>query len=81
MTKLAEQEKKPEDPKGNFPKAHKEVNYIFSGPNSYKPKRKQKLTVLAVDPTTSSTLDGLRSPLPLTVVTTQTLYQSRGNIL
>jgi hypothetical protein len=70
MTKLAEQEKKPEDPKGNFPKAHKEVNYIFSGPNSYEPKRKQKLIVLAVDPTTSSTLDGLSSPLPLTVATT-----------
>jgi hypothetical protein len=26
MAKVADQEKKPEDPKGNFPQAHKEVN-------------------------------------------------------
>jgi hypothetical protein len=82
MAKAADQEKKPEDPKGDFPEAHKEVNYIFGGPDLYEPKRKQKLTaqkVMAVMPPLS-TLDGPRSPLPSTVVTTQTLYQSRGGI-
>jgi hypothetical protein len=51
MTKLSDHEKKCKDPKGDFPEAHKEVNYIFGGPDSYEPKRKQKLTsreVLAV---------------------------------
>jgi hypothetical protein len=40
---------------GDFPKAHKEVNYIFGGPDSYMPKRKEKLLareVLAVGPAT-----------------------------
>jgi hypothetical protein len=84
MAKPANHEKKPEDPKGDFPEAHKEVNYIFGDPNSYEPKRKQKLTareVMVVKPTTPSTLNGLRSPLPLTTATTQTLYRSRGDIL
>jgi hypothetical protein len=44
MAKPANHEKKPEDPKGDFPEAHKEVNYIFRDPGSYEPKRKQKLT-------------------------------------
>jgi hypothetical protein len=55
MTKPTDQEKKSEDPKGNFPEAHKEVNYISSGPDSYESKRKQKLTaqeVMMVKPTT-----------------------------
>jgi hypothetical protein len=43
-TKGADQEKKPKDPKGDFPKAHKEVNYIYGGPESYESMRKQKLT-------------------------------------
>jgi hypothetical protein len=42
--KAADQEMKPEDPKGDFP----EVNYIFGGPYSYEPKRKQKLTTREV---------------------------------
>jgi hypothetical protein len=42
--KGADQEKKPEDPKGDFPEAHKEVNYIYGGPESYESRRKQKLT-------------------------------------
>jgi hypothetical protein len=52
-TKKVDQEKKPKDPKGDFPKAHKEVNYIYGGPNSYESRRKQKLTareVMAVSP-------------------------------
>jgi hypothetical protein len=49
---------KPEDPKGDFPKAHKEVNYMFGGPDSYESMRKQKLTaseVMVVSPATPST--------------------------
>jgi hypothetical protein len=41
MAKLVDQEKKAEDPKGDFPDAHKEVNYFFGGPGLYMPKRKQ----------------------------------------
>jgi hypothetical protein len=55
MAKPADQEKKPKDPKGDFPKAHKEVNYIFGGPDSYEPRRKQKLVareVMVVGPAT-----------------------------
>jgi hypothetical protein len=55
MTKGVDQEKKLEDPKGDFPKAHKEVNYIYGGPESYESRRKQKLTareVMAVSSTT-----------------------------
>jgi hypothetical protein len=43
MAKQANQEKKPKDPMGDFSEAHKEVNYIFGGLNSYEPKMKQKL--------------------------------------
>jgi hypothetical protein len=81
MAKAVDQEKKPEDPKGDFPEAHKEVNYIFGGPDSYEPKRKQKLTtreVMVVEPPPPSTLDGLRSPLPLTAVTK--LYTKAGAV-
>jgi hypothetical protein len=45
---VVNQEKKPEDPKSDFPEAYKEVNYIFGGPNSYEPKRIQKLTAQEV---------------------------------
>jgi hypothetical protein len=76
--------KKPEEPKGDFLEAHKEVNYIYGGPDSYESRRKQKLTareVMAVSPVTPSTLSGLRSPSPSTTVTTRTLFRSRGDIL
>jgi hypothetical protein len=59
MAKAANQEKKPDDSKGNFPEAHKEVNYIFGGPDSYEPKRKQKLTaweVMVLNPATPTYL-------------------------
>jgi hypothetical protein len=55
MAKGADQEKKPEKPKDNFPKAHKEVNYIYGGPDYFESRRKQKLTareVMAVSPAT-----------------------------
>jgi hypothetical protein len=42
MTIWANQEKNPEDPKDDFPKAHKEVNYIYGGPELYESSRKQK---------------------------------------
>jgi hypothetical protein len=81
---VIDQEKKPKDPNGDFPEAHKVVNYIFGGPDSYEPKRRQKLTareVMAVKPATPlSTLGGLRSPLLLTMATTWILYQSQGGI-
>jgi uncharacterized protein with ATP-grasp and redox domains len=57
--KSADHEKKSEDPKCDFSEAHKEVNYVFGGPDSYEPKRKQKLTareVLAVSATSSAAL-------------------------
>jgi hypothetical protein len=66
MAKTSDQEKKPEDPKGDFPKAHKVVNYIFGGPNSYEPKRKQKLTtweVMAVKPATPEYLRWYEVPI------------------
>jgi hypothetical protein len=34
MAKGANQENKPEEPKDDFPKAPKEVKYIYGGPNS-----------------------------------------------
>jgi hypothetical protein len=48
MTKKANQEKKLEELKGDFLKAHKEVNYTYGGPDSYESRRKQKLTGLEV---------------------------------
>jgi hypothetical protein len=73
MARTADPEKKPEEPKGNFPDAHKEVNYTYGGPNSYESRWKQKLTaqkVMAVSPATPEYLSGLKSQLPSTVVTT-----------
>jgi hypothetical protein len=32
--------KKPKERKGDFPKAHKEINYINGGPDSYESRRK-----------------------------------------
>jgi hypothetical protein len=55
MAKGADQEKKPEEPKGDFPEAHMVVNYIYGGPNSYESRWKQKLIaqeVMAVSPAT-----------------------------
>jgi hypothetical protein len=43
MAKAADQEKKPDEPKGDYPEAHKELNYIYGGPESYESRRKQKL--------------------------------------
>jgi hypothetical protein len=40
MAKKTNQEKKPEDLKGDFLEAHKEVNYIYGGPDSYELRRK-----------------------------------------
>jgi hypothetical protein len=55
VAKWDDQEKKPEEPKCDFPEANKEVSYINGGPNSYESRRKQKLIareVMAVSPTT-----------------------------
>jgi hypothetical protein len=48
MTKGTDQVKKPEESKGDFPEAHKEVNYIYGDPDSYESRRKQKLTAREV---------------------------------
>jgi hypothetical protein len=53
--KGGDQEKKPKEPKGDFPEAQKEVNYIYGGPDSYESRRKQKRTdreLMAVSPAT-----------------------------
>jgi hypothetical protein len=66
MTKKVDQEKKLKDPKGDFPEAHKEVNHIYGGPDSYEQKRKQKLTaweVMAVSPTTPEYLKWSEVPI------------------
>jgi hypothetical protein len=66
MAKGADQEKKPEDPKVNFPKAHKEVNYIYARPDSHESRQKQKLTtreVIAVSPTTPEYLKWSEVPI------------------
>jgi hypothetical protein len=60
MAKGADQEKKPDDPKGNFLEAHKEVNYIYGGPESYESRRKQKFTVWEVMAVSPATLDYLK---------------------
>jgi hypothetical protein len=66
MAKPDDQEKKPEDPKGDFPEAYKQVNYIFGGPDLYESKRKQKLIareVLAVGPATPKYLRWSEVPI------------------
>jgi hypothetical protein len=66
MAKPSDHENKPEDPKGDFLEAHKEVNYIFGGPDSYEPKGKQKLTareVMAVGPTNPEYLRWFEVPI------------------
>jgi hypothetical protein len=64
--KKVNQEKKPDDPKSDFPKAHKEVNYIYGGLDSYEWRRKQKLTareVMAVTPATPKYLKWSEVPI------------------
>jgi hypothetical protein len=66
MAKGADQEKKPEELKGDFPEAHKEVNCIYGGPDSYVSRRKQKLTaweVMAVSPTIPEYLKWSQVPI------------------
>jgi hypothetical protein len=65
-TKGADQVKRPEEPKVNFPEAHKEVNYIYGCPESYESTRKQKLTareVMAVSPATPEYLKWSEVPI------------------
>jgi hypothetical protein len=55
MAKGPDQEKRPKELKGDLPEAHKEVNYIHSGPDSYESRQKQKLTaqeVMVLSPAT-----------------------------
>jgi hypothetical protein len=65
--KGANQEKMLEEPKGDFPKAHKEVNYIYGGPDSYESRQKQKLTSWEVMAFSPATLEYLMwSEVPIT---------------
>jgi hypothetical protein len=64
--KGVDQDKKPEELKGDFPKAYKEVNYIYGGLDSYESRRKQKLTareVMAVSPATPEYLKWSEVPI------------------
>jgi hypothetical protein len=66
MAKGSDQEKKSDESKDNFPEAHKEVNYIYGGPDSYESRRKQKLTaqeVMAVSPATPMYLKWSEVPI------------------
>jgi hypothetical protein len=66
MAKKDDQEKKPREPNCDIPKAHKEVNYIYSGPDSYESRRKQKLIVwevMAVSPATPEYLKWSEVPI------------------
>jgi hypothetical protein len=54
-------------PKGNFPEAHKEVNYIYGGLDSYESRRKQKLTAQEVTTVSPATTKYLKwSEVPIT---------------
>jgi hypothetical protein len=67
MAKGADQEKKPKEPKGDFPKAHKDVNYIYGGSDLYEWRRKQKLTAREVMIVSPTTLEYLKwSEVPIT---------------
>jgi hypothetical protein len=66
MDKKDDQEMNPDDPKDDFPKAHKEVNYMYGGPDSYESRRKQKLIaleVVAVSPATPEYLKWYELPI------------------
>jgi hypothetical protein len=66
MAKKVDQEKKPKEPKGDYPEAHKEANYIYGGPDSYKSRRKQKPTareVMVVSPASHEYLKWSEVPI------------------
>jgi hypothetical protein len=66
-TKKTNQEKKPEEPNGDFPESHKEVNYIYDGPDSYESRRKKKLIACEVMAVSPATLEYLKwSKIPIT---------------
>jgi hypothetical protein len=66
MAKGANQDKKPKEPKDDFPEAHKEVKYIYGGPDSYESMRKQKLTAWKVMTVSPATLEYLKwSEVPI----------------
>jgi hypothetical protein len=64
--KGVDQEKKFEEPNGDIPEAHKEVNYIYGGPDSYELRQKQKLIpreVMVVSPATPEYLKWSEVPI------------------
>jgi hypothetical protein len=82
--KEVDQDKKPEGPKGDFLVAHKEVNYIYGGPESYESRRKQKLTareVMAVSPATPEYLKWSEVPITFECSNHLNLVPKPGGIL
>jgi hypothetical protein len=66
LDKKVDQEMKSEDPNCDFPEAHKEVNYIYGGLDSYESRRKQKLTaweVMVVSPATPEYMKWSKVPI------------------
>jgi hypothetical protein len=57
----------PKNQRATSPKAHKETNYIYGGPDSYESRRKQKLTVWEVIEVSPATPEYLKwSKVPIT---------------
>jgi hypothetical protein len=53
---------------GDFPEAHKEVNYIYGGPDSYESRRKQKVIAQELLPVSPATLEYLKwSMVPIII--------------
>jgi hypothetical protein len=65
--KRTDQEKEPKEHKGDFPEAHKEVNYIHGSTDSYESRRNQKLTAREIMAVSPATLEYLKwSEVPIT---------------
>jgi hypothetical protein len=77
------QEKKPEDPKGDFMRLIKRSTTFSVALTHMSPrgsKNSQPKRSWWSNPPPPCTLDGLRPPIPSTIVANGTLYQSRGGI-
>jgi hypothetical protein len=84
MAKGPDQEKKLEEPKGDIPEAHKEVNYIYGSPDSYESRWKQKLTareVMAVSPATPKYLKWYVVPITFDCSDHLNFIPSQGSTL
>jgi hypothetical protein len=74
----------PKEPKGDLPKAHKEVNYIYGGPHSYESRQKKKLTaqeVMVVSPTSPEYLTWSEVPITFDCSDHLNFVPNRGSII